>query len=503
MKKSVIVIGAGIAGLAAAIRLSAQGYQVTVFESNPTVGGKVSWIKQDGYQWGLGASLLTFPELVDELFELCGKRPSDYYEYIRLDPITKYFYEDGTTLNAYADKNKLAGEIAEKTKEKKETVLSYLQYLHEIFDLTEHTFLRKSLHRWNTYLTQNAADIFFTNPMKMGLFRTIHKKNASVFKDKRIVQLFDRYATYNGSNPYKAPSVLNIIAHPEFNRGGYIMKDGMPSITQNLYKLAQEMGVVFHLNTTVDEIVVQHKKAVGVKVAGAVYRADTIVCNMDINFAYSKLLSHHKEPVRYTRQEKSTSVIIFYWGMKKKFPQLDVHNILFSSDYEQEFRAISRGEISKDPTVYIFVSSKVNQDHAAPDGENWFTLINVPHDSGQDWEAYVEKYRHIMTEKINRLIGEDIRPYISTEVVNHPQKIREVTQSYMGALYGNSSNKVMSSFLRHPNFSSDIKDLYFCGGSVHPGGGVPVCLLSAKITADLIQSDNEKRKQHNSLPAAT
>lgn len=487
MQQKVIVIGSGVAGLAVSIRLAQRGYAVHVFEANQNAGGKVSWIKKDGFQWGLGASLLTFPEYIDELFYLCGKNPSDYYYYHRLNPITKYFFADGSTLNAYANTDELAKEIELKFGISKELTQKYLHSIGDLYNLTEGTFLHQSLHKLKTYLTKNAIRVFTTNPFKMGLMQTVHSKNVKTFKNKNVVQLFDRYPTYNGSDPYKAPAILSVIAHAEFNKGGFMMHDGMPSVAENLYKLATEMGVEFSFNTKVSEILIDGKKAVGVRCYEKKYFADTIVSNMDINFTYEKLLLDIKSPKIFTQQKKSTSAIIFYWGMNKIFPQLDVHNILFSDDYENEFKQLSHYHIADDATIYIFISSKINKKHAIENGENWFVLINVPHHKNQDWETLVKKHRRLIMAKISKYIGEDIEKCIVAEEVNFPKSIEEKTSSYLGALYGNSFNKVISSFLRHPNFSSKLKNLYFCGGSVHPGGGVPISLLSAKITDEIIQ----------------
>jgi phytoene desaturase len=485
MKKA-IVIGSGVAGLAISIRLVKKGYDVHVYESQNKVGGKVSWIEKGGYKWGLGASLLTLPELIDELFLLADENPKDYYEYIRLDPITRYFFEDGTILEAYSDRKKFAKEIEGKTGEHSHKVIAYLDEIKRFFELTETSVLHRSVHKISTFFKKEALKTFMANPLKMGFFESMHKKNARSFANKNIVQLFDRYATYNGSNPYKAPAILNVIAHPEFNKGGYIMKDGMPSVTQNLYKLAQKLGVHFHLNQKVEEVIIENKVAKGIRVNQQSIFADKIVCNMDVNAAYRKILDVQKRPKKYLNQEPSTSALIFYWGMNKQYEKLDVHNILFSDNYAKEFECLSNGTIYDDPTIYIFISSKVNANHAKNGGENWFTLINVPYNQGQDWTMMREKFKKIIIDKIDRNIGEKIEDAIVEEHINDPVSIEHVTDSFHGALYGNSSNKLLSTFLRHPNFSPDIKNLYFCGGSVHPGGGVPISLLSAKITNDLI-----------------
>lgn len=485
--KKAIVIGSGIGGLAIAIRLSLKGYKVTVFETNSYVGGKVSWIEKDGFKWGFGASLLTLPELIDDLFTLAGKNPNDYYEYIQLNPITQYFYPDGTCINAYADREQFAAEIENKTSDKKETVLKYLDNIRYLFDLTEKTFLHSSLHKVKTYLSLKAAKIALISPFKLGLFSTVNKKLTKIFKDPKTIQLFNRYATYNGSDPFRAPAVLNIIAHPEFNKGAFILKDGMPSLTQNMHKLALELGVEFKLNHRVEKIIIEENKAKGVESNNQDFAADLIVSNMDVYFTYKKLIPQIKPPKKHIEQERSTSTLIYYWGMKKKFDKLHVHNILFSANYQKEFESLSNGEIFDDPTIYIFISSKINSSHAPENSENWFILINAPYNTNQEWEALNTKFRKIAIDKISKVLEENIEPFIVSEEFNTPTSIEAKTSSFAGALYGISTNSMMSTFHRHPNFSSKIKNLYFCGGSTHPGGGVPICLLSAKITDELIK----------------
>lgn len=195
-----------------------------------------------------------------------------------------------------------------------------------------------------------------------------------------------------------------------------------------------------------------------------------------------------KGPVKTLDQPKSSSGIIFYWGIKHEFKQLGLHNIFFADDYEAEFDTIFRKKsIYHDPTIYVNITSKHTPTDAPPGCENWFAFINVPNNQGQDWDAFIAEAREHMIRKANRILKTDIRPLIETEMVFDPRIIESRTSSAFGAIYGNSSNNKFAAFLRHANFSKDIKNLYFCGGSVHPGPSIPLCLLSAKITTNLIK----------------
>lgn len=193
-------------------------------------------------------------------------------------------------------------------------------------------------------------------------------------------------------------------------------------------------------------------------------------------------------PTKTLDQPKSSSGIIFYWGIKKEFKELGLHNILFADNYEEEFDTIFRKKaIYHDPTIYVNITSKHTPTDAPPGCENWFAFINVPNNQGQDWDAFIAEAREHMIKKVNRILKTDIRPLIESEMVFDPRVIESRTSSAFGAIYGNSSNNKFAAFLRHANFSKDIKNLYFCGGSVHPGPSIPLCLLSARITTNLIK----------------
>jgi phytoene desaturase len=280
---------------------------------------------------------------------------------------------------------------------------------------------------------------------------------------------------------------LNIIPHLEHGIGSFFPTKGMHSITTSLVRLAEEIGVEFHTNARVDEIVVDNKKIVGIKSKGQLFESDIVFCNSDIKPAYKNLLRTSKKPKKTLAQEPSSSAMIFYWGIKKQFAQLDLHNIFFSKDYKQEFDTIfSKSAVCEDSTVYIHVSSKLVKEDAPLHGENWFVMVNVPYNSGQDWEYMRMKIRKDVLAKISKQLGENIEELIEEEDYLDPIRIENRTSSFGGALYGASSNDRMAAFFRHPNFSK-IDGLYFVGGSVHPGGGIPLCLLSAKIATGMIQ----------------
>src|SRR5690606_33997904 len=221
--------------------------------------------------------------------------------------------------------------------------------------------------------------------------------------------------------------------------------------------------------------------------------------NMDVVPTYRRLLADQPAPEQTLQQPRSSSALIYYWGIARAFPELHLHNIFFSEDYKKEFEHIFQHKtISPDPTVYVNITSKLEKGDAPAGCENWFVMVNVPHHQGQDWEQLINSTRTAVTDKLSRMLKTDLHEVIACEQVLDPLLIEQQTSSYAGALYGSSSNNRMAAFLRHPNFSSKIKGLYFCGGSVHPGGGIPLCLLSASIVGHLVPAVTpvNKPKQH-------
>ena len=485
-----IVIGSGVAGLATSIRLAKLGIEVEVFEANEYPGGKLSEVTIQGFRFDAGPSLFTLPHLVNDLYELCGKNPKTDFPYIQLEKSCNYFYEDGTQFTAYHDRAAFANELEQKINlQNTEPLFKYLDRAALRYNLTTPIFIEYSLHRLKNYTNIHTLKGIL-NTWKLNLFSSMNSENENTFNNSYLTQYFNRFATYNGSDPYQAPALLNMIPHLEHNVGTFFPKNGMHQITQSLYQLAMEQGVKFHFNHKVNEILITKGKVYGVLANQKLFKADLVISNADVHSTYRNLLSKHKAPEYILKQEKSSSALIFYWGINKSFPQFDLHNILFSADYKTEFEHLFKHKtIYHDPTIYINITSKYKPDDAPQGCENWFLMINVPNNSGQPWDELIQTARKHILQKLQRMLQVNVASLITCEHILEPRSIESKTSSYAGALYGNASNNRYAAFLRHKNFSSEYKGLYFCGGSVHPGGGIPLCLNSAKIVAQLIKED--------------
>jgi phytoene desaturase len=494
---SAAVIGAGLGGISTAIRLAVSGWDVDVFDRQSFAGGKAGSHTIEGYRFDTGPSLLTMPRLIEDLFHEAGAQMGDYLQLVELDEICRYFYSDLTRLSSFSETARFVDEMVSKLGISRHALERFLGHSSRIYGLSSELFLESSLHEFSTYTTlsflKGLAGVGF-----MDLFRSMDSANRSFFDNPKAVQLFNRYATYNGSNPYTAPATLNIIPHLEYGIGAAAVRGGIYAIPTALKKLAEERGVKFLLGTEVTSITTRndsYRSVRGLIAGDEEYSYDVVVSNGDVLHTYRDLLRDTDAPLytRYRGLEPSSSGLVFYLGMKDSFPELGLHNIFFSKDYRREFDDIfERGVCPEDPTLYVNITSKIDSSDAPPGSENWFVLINAPRNSGQDWEHEVTRMREKVIRIIsNRLDRNRIEESIEVEDAMTPADIERNTGSSYGSLYGISSNSRTAAFLRHPNRSRRYRGLYFCGGSVHPGGGIPLVLLSGKITADIIRRRHE------------
>lgn len=484
-----IVIGSGVAGLASAIRLAVQHYEVTVYEKNSSPGGKLALHQQDGYSFDIGPSLFTEPEDLKDLFDYAGEPIENYFSYQPLESSCKYFFANGKVINAWADKQKFRQEFSEKAGEPEYNITGYLDKAEKLYDNIGSVFLNNPIQKRTTWRKPGFFKAL-TAARPHLLFKTLNVYNEASFSTGEAIQVFNRFATYNGSDPYHAPAMLSLISHVELNKGVYYPNGGMISIVNALYALAIKKGVQFVFDATVQRIICIDNHAGGIVVNNENIYADIVISDADIFFTYKNLLRDEKAAKQIQKKEQSSSAVVFLWGIKKRFPQMQLHNIFFSADYKAEFKTLFQlKSIYKDPTVYVNVTSKM-EEGLAPDGkENWFVMINVPAERKQDWEKIIPFLKQQVLKKLRGMLKDDIEPLIETEKVITPPELEKNTYTLGGAIYGVSSNTWKTAFLRHPNFSKEIKGLYFCGGTVHPGGGIPLCLKSAKIVGDMVAEE--------------
>jgi phytoene desaturase len=411
MSKKAIIIGSGIAGLALSVRLKVKGYDVHVFEKNESYGGKLSEFKLGEYRYDFGPKLFTLPELLVDLFKISNQNIDDYIKYKKIEVGCKYFWEDGKVFNAYSDKQKLIKEIVSEFETDKK-LNNYLNKSKKKFDLTRTIFLEKSLHKVSTFFSISAFRAIL-NFFSLDILKPLNQLNEETFDDKKLVQLFNRFATYNGSNPFVTSGIMSMIQHLEHDLGVFMPSNGLSDISKSIYNLANDLGVTFSFNSNIDKIIINKNKAIGVEKNKQKYLADIVVSNMDVNLTYSKLLNGFKKPKYLKDYEPSSSAIVFYWNINKSFKELDLHNIIFSNNNSKEFDYIfDKKLVYEDPTIYICPTSKVVKNDAPEGCENWFILINSPHDSGQNWDEIKDTLRRNIIRKINKTLNVKIEKHI-------------------------------------------------------------------------------------------
>ena len=487
LDKRIVVIGGGLGGLAGAISLARSGFHVELFEKNLALGGKMNELTLDGYRFDTGPSLLTMPFIIDELFEFAGFQRSDFLTFEAVAPICRYYFADGSRFDAHADASPMNAELDRFAPDQKDAFQRFLVYSKRIYDLTADAFIFNPIHEPLKLLN-------FTNLKtlvqfrQIDAFRTVHDAVSRYFSDPRMVQVFDRYPTYNGSDPFKAPATLNIIPHVEYNLGGFYIKGGMYRLVEALHQIAVALGVKIETESPVSKI--EHRKGhvIGVRVYGEFVPADAVLCNADVVESFNGLIDGHEAyRAKLNALEPSISGMVFLWGVEGRHDALAHHNIMFSENYRREFQQIF-DELTPpdDPTVYIAITSKSDPDHAPANGENWFVLLNMPYLApGQEWDKTVNSMRAKILQKLSKL-GIHLDGKIRVEKVLTPVDFQNWFGSNRGSIYGISSNNRNMAFLRPPNRSRRLKGLFFAGGSTHPGGGVPLVIQSGKIAAQLI-----------------
>ncbi len=491
MKQKVIVIGAGIAGLSVAIRLATAGRKVLVLEQNELPGGKMGELWAEGFRWDTGPSVITMRHVLADLFATAGRRLEDYLTLVPLEPLTRYFYPDGLVFDATANLPEMIAQIKALDERDIEGYLAYLSYAARLHRITGPVFIYDEPPTWRSF---TRVPIWET--LQVDAWRTMATAIRSYVRSPHLRQLLGRFATYVGASPYQAPATLNVIAHVELTEGVWYPQGGVYQIARALAALAGELGVELRTNCPVQRIAVSGQQVQGVVLAdGTLEPAGVVVANVDVGTVYERMLppdiAPPAPPAGLKRLDPSCSGFILLLGVEGLFSHLAHHNIFFSADYRQEFDDIfGRGRPPADPTIYLAITARSDPAHAPPGCENWFVLVNAPAlGSGFDWESGAMVYRDLVLERLARF-GLDVRDRLRVERILTPLDLARLSGAWRGALYGASSNHPLTAFRRPHNRAPEVKGLYFAGGTTHPGGGVPMVMLSARSAAQMVVKDS-------------
>ncbi|GAC1325458.1 MAG: phytoene desaturase family protein [Mycobacteriales bacterium] len=483
----VVVVGAGVGGLAAAVRLASNGHAVTVFEQAAEVGGKLGLLERDGFRFDTGPSLLTMPFVLADTFAATGAPLASVLDLQPVEPNAHYRFADGVELDASGDLDAFAEALdAALGPGSGADWRAFVARAEQIWTATRAPFLESALDG-PLGLARQAVRLRDLRAIAPG--RTLRSLGRQYLGDPRLRMFLDRYATYTGSDPRRAPAALAVVPYVEQAYGAWYVAGGLRRIADALAERALVLGVTLRLGADVSAVNADGRGVTGVRLAdGEVLPADVVVANADAAHLYGELVSDRRAAGarrRLARSTPSLSGFVLLLGVRGPTPGLAHHTVLFPAAYDAEFDAIfSRPQPVPDPTIYL----SVPRDPAvAPPGcEAWFVLVNAPRQGPVDWDApglaerYADSLLALMAAR-----GVDVRDRVVFREIRTPADLERRTRAVGGAIYGTSSNGARAAFLRPAN-RSPVPGLFLVGGSSHPGGGLPLVVLSAQIVAGLI-----------------
>lgn len=480
-RKTAVIIGGGLGGLATALRLGAEDWNVSVCEQGATFGGKMNLWERDGFKFDTGPSLITMPWVFENLFSVADKSLKDFVELVPMNPICDYVFADETRLTYTTNLPEWLAALRRIEPRDVDGFFRFMELGAKLFSLSRETFFRQTpfakpdLH---------ALKALRHLPLK-NAWGNYHQAVTTHFRSPHLIQLFDRYPTYIGSSPYKTPATLLVIPYIEYAFGGWHIKGGLYKLVQSILKILDELNVTLKTNARVEKIEHDGRRVRGVELEdGTKIKADVVVMNGDASTA-NKMLGLNAKPQKTSA--RSLSGFVMLAGVKKSLTQFSHHTVYFSSNYEREFSELfEERKFPYDPTVYVCIPSRSDSSLAPENCETVFIMANAPANDTWTNEQTTQAKERVF-ERLRKMGFPDIESDTVVSDVWTPDRIAKDYLMPGGAIYGTHSHGWRNAFLRPPNKDKKIGGLYYVGGSTHPGGGTPTVLMSAEIVCNLIK----------------
>lgn len=494
--KRILVVGAGIGGLASAVRLQKAGYDVELLEKEPRVGGKMNQIGDKGFTFDVGPTIVMMPELYREVFEQCGRDPDDYIPMEKVEPLMEISFSSGERMRLSNDLSELTASLEAVSEQDAQEYFAYLAKLYQRYLVAKDNFLQRSFRK--------PSDFYNLRSLVAGFrLHTLGDAYSSVsrhVKDDRLRKALAFQTLYIGISPYEGPSLYMIIPMIELVYGVWFMKGGMYTMARGLERLFVELGGTVRTSTPVERIAVENGRATGVMIGGVLHEADYVVCDADFPYAMKHLIGEGSARGRYTDEKidsmkYSCSCFILYLGLDKRYPDDAVHSIRFAADFNRNIADLfETAKFPDDPSFYLYAPSSLDSSLAPEDGQTLYVLVPVP-PLGNDRSSWsddrVAAYRNKVVSLIERETSySDLSQHIVFENVYTPLDFEERFNAYRGATFGLRPTLLQSNYWRPHNKADACEGLYFCGSSVHPGAGVPIVLLSARLAAEELMTDD-------------
>lgn len=485
-----LVIGAGIGGIATAARLARNGYDVTVLEKNSQAGGRCDQIVRDGHRFDIGPTLFLMPEVFAETYAAMGERMEDHLDLRRIDPTYRVRFEDGTELALTANLHEMQEQLETIEPGAFGGLLRYLEEGHRHYKMSLDRFVGRNFYSLFEYFSPRNLPLLFQLKALVKHYDNI----GQYFDHPKLKAAFTFQNMYLGLSPYDAPATYSLLQYTELADGVWFPMGGMYRIIETMVSIAERLGVRFIYDAPVARITTEGDRATGVVLEdGRTFSADVIVANADLPYVYRHLLQDESMSAQLEQKKYTCSAIMFYWGVDKVYDQLQHHNVFLANAYRESFdRIFEDYTLPDDPSFYVHAPSRTDPD-AAPEGEDTLMVLvpvgHIQEGVNQDWDALKGRAREAALAGLARIGVNDLEEHIKFEISYTPLEWRSHYNLAKGAAFGLSHNFTQVGYLRPQNKHPRLGNLYFAGASTHPGTGLPIVLLSARLTTERILHD--------------
>lgn len=492
-KKTAVIIGAGIGGITTAVFLAKNGYEVNVFEKNPYPGGRCSQIKKEGHRFDLGATMLLMPGIYQEVFADLGLKLEIGKDIFPLEDLYKVYFDDGSHIAFTTDQERMREQHERFEPGSFERSRDYVRKGYGIFRLGMDKLISRNFYHLFQMINLRNIPMF----LKLKVFISNWNYATRFFKDTRLLMAYTFQNIYVGQSPFNSPALFSMVPAAELTEGSFFPEGGMFGIVQRLLDGATQAGVKFHYGKPVREIKIRNDKAEGVIFPdGSEVKADIVVCNADLPYIYRKLLPDKKRSAHIDKLKYSASAICYHWGLDKEYPQLGHHSVFLSDHFREGLDKIFIDKTVNDhPSFYVHAPARTDKS-AAPAGHDTLSVVvgagHVDPSKDQDWDKIKENTRKAVIERLKKAGLDDIDQHIRFEICHTPANWEEACNVSRGSVFGSLGHNILQmGYFRPHNRHDKYRNIYFTGGSTHPGNGIPNILMSSKLVTERILKENQ------------
>ena len=492
--RTAVIIGAGIGGITSALYLAGKGYKVNVYEKNSAPGGRCSQIIRDGHRFDLGATMLLMPDIYRSVFKSVGLDMEQALSVTRLEDLYRICFDDGQVLSFTSDKERMMDQLEKIEQGSFRRSEEYVSRGYKIYKLSLKNLIDRNFVNVFRFFTPKMVPVLF----RIKAFTPHYRYARRFFKHPHLLMAYTFQNIYVGQSPFDSPALFSMVPAAELTEGSYFpSRGGLFSVVEKLIKAGREKGVLFHFDRPVKKITVKGKRAEGIILDdGSEIKADIVIANADLPYVYRELLPDRRASFLLDKLKYSCSAICFHWGLDKAYPQLVHHNVFLSDSFKKGLdRIFKEKSVSDNPSFYVHAPVRTDPS-AAPPGHDTISVIvaagHLDKNFGQDWEAQKIKTRAAVIKRLRQFGLTDFEEHIKFEICYTPANWEKACNISRGSVFGSLAHNIFQmGYFRPHNRHDKYKNLYFAGGSTHPGNGIPNVLISAKLVTERILKENQ------------